>query len=185
MATGGCSVPQTGSDGAGLRLLAGLGLRIQPTYAALTPLRPTPPVHASLSGVSLTVTLRVAGTKASATGGFLFTHRGYSGPAVLDVSHHAVRAAAAGTPQPILAQWSAGDEAAWHAALQGGDGLVVSRLRGEAARAPGAAARRRSRARRRAAGSPRCAANTASRWSSVSAAIRCRGRATKDSARPK
>ncbi len=129
MATGGCSVPQTGSDGAGLRLLEGLGLRIQPTYAALTPLLAAPPVHASLSGVSLTVTLRVAGTKASATGGFLFTHRGYSGPAVLDVSHHAVRAAAAGTPQPILAQWSAGDEAAWHAALQGGDGLVVSRLR--------------------------------------------------------
>ena len=26
-------------------------------------------------------------------------------------------------------QWSAADDAAWHAALQGGDGLVVSRLR--------------------------------------------------------
>ena len=98
-------------------------------YAALTPLTATPAVHAGLSGVSLPVTLRVAGTKASASGGFLFTHRGYSGPAVLDVSHHAVRAAAAGRPQPILAQWSAADDAAWHATLQGGDGLVVSRLR--------------------------------------------------------
>ena len=129
MATGGCSVPQTGSDGSGLRLLEGLGLRIQPTYAALTPLLATPPIHAGLSGVSLPVTLRVAGTKASASGGFLFTHRGYSGPAVLDVSHHAVRAAAAGRPQPILAQWSAADDGAWHATLQGGDGHVVSRLR--------------------------------------------------------
>lgn len=129
MATGGCSVPQTGSDGAGLGLLQALGLRIHPTYPALTPLTATPPVHAGLAGVSLPVTLRVAGTKASASGGFLFTHRGYSGPAVLDVSHHAVRAAAAGRPQPILAQWSAAGDADWHATLQGGDGLVVSRLR--------------------------------------------------------
>jgi predicted Rossmann fold flavoprotein len=129
MATGGCSVPQTGSDGAGLELLRGLGLRVQRTYAALTPLTATPAVHASLSGVSLPVTLRVAGEKASASGGFLFTHRGYSGPAVLDVSHHAVRAAAEGRPQPILAQWSTADEGAWHTALQGGDGLIVSRLR--------------------------------------------------------
>ena len=129
MATGGCSVPQTGSDGAGIELLRALGLRIHPTYAALTPLTATPAVHASLSGVSLPVTLRVSGTKASASGGFLFTHRGYSGPAVLDVSHHAVRAAVAGRPQPILAQWSAAGDADWHATLQGGDGLVVSRLR--------------------------------------------------------
>jgi predicted Rossmann fold flavoprotein len=129
MATGGCSVPTTGSDGGGLRLLEGLGLRIQPTYAALTPLVAVPAIHAGLSGVSLPVTLRVAGTKASASGGFLFTHRGYSGPAVLDVSHHAVRAAAAGRSQPILVQWSAADDAAWHATLQGGDGHVVSRLR--------------------------------------------------------
>jgi predicted Rossmann fold flavoprotein len=81
--------------------------------------------------VSLNVRLRArAGAKTKEThGGFLFTHRGYSGPAVLDVSHHAVRAAMAGRPQPILAQWSPDGDAAWHATLQGGDGLVVSRLR--------------------------------------------------------
>jgi predicted Rossmann fold flavoprotein len=129
MATGGCSVPQTGSDGGGLRLLAQLGVAVRTPYPALTPLLADPPVHAGLSGVSLPVTLRVAGTRASASGGFLFTHRGYSGPAVLDVSHHAVRAAADGRPQPILVQWSAADDAAWHAALQGGDALVVTRLR--------------------------------------------------------
>jgi predicted Rossmann fold flavoprotein len=129
MATGGCSVPQTGSDGAGLGLLGALGIRVHAPYAALTPLTAAPAIHAPLAGVSLPVTLRVAGTKASASGGFLFTHRGYSGPALLDVSHHAVRAAAAGRPQPILAQWSAADDGAWHATLQGGDGLVVSRLR--------------------------------------------------------
>ena len=129
VASGGLSVPQTGSDGAGLAMLAGLGHRVHAPYAALTPLVSAPPVHAGLAGVSLAVTLRVAGTKASASGGFLFTHRGYSGPAVLDVSHHAVRAAAAGRAQPILVQWTTAGEAAWHEALQGSDGLVVSRLR--------------------------------------------------------
>ena len=129
VATGGCSVPQTGSDGAGLRILEALGHRVHPTYPALTPLTAEPAVHAALAGVSLPVTIRVAGTRASASGGFLFTHRGYSGPAVLDVSHHAVRAAAEHRSQRLLVQWSAADDAAWHAALQGGDGLVVSRLR--------------------------------------------------------
>jgi predicted Rossmann fold flavoprotein len=129
VATGGLSVPRTGSDGAGLAMLRHLGHTIHPTYAALTPLTATPPVHASLSGLSLPVTLRVGGTKAAATGGFLFTHRGYSGPAVLDVSHHAVRAAAAGRPQPILAQWTTLVDTDWHEVLQGGDALVLSRLR--------------------------------------------------------
>ena len=130
VATGGLSVPLTGSDGGGLSILESLGHHVHAPYAALTPLTADPAVHAGLSGVSLPVTLRVAGTKATATGGFLFTHRGYSGPAVLDVSHHAVRATVARRAQPILVQWSPGtDEAAWHAALQGDDALVVTRLR--------------------------------------------------------
>ena len=33
-------------------------------------------------------------------GGMLFTHRGFSGPAVLDLSHHKVMAMLRGTPQP-------------------------------------------------------------------------------------
>jgi hypothetical protein len=52
-----------------------------------------------LAGVSLRVTLTArdaAGTRASASGGFLFTHRGYSGPSVLDVSHVVVRSRAGG-----------------------------------------------------------------------------------------
>ena len=38
LATGGLSVPKTGSDGRGLSILEKLGLTIHPTYAALTPL---------------------------------------------------------------------------------------------------------------------------------------------------
>ena len=51
---------------------------------------------AHLSGISLpvTITARSGAREAQATGGFLFTHHGYSGPSVLDVSHVAVRSLA-------------------------------------------------------------------------------------------
>src|SRR5919112_234185 len=37
VATGGLSVPNTGSDGLGFAMLAGLGHTVHPTYPALTP----------------------------------------------------------------------------------------------------------------------------------------------------
>ncbi|HET9011307.1 MAG TPA: aminoacetone oxidase family FAD-binding enzyme, partial [Gemmatimonadaceae bacterium] len=93
VATGGLSVPNTGSDGTGLRIIERLGHTMHPTYAALTPLTADPAPFGILSGVSLPVTLtaRSATRTATATGGFLFTHHGYSGPSVLDVSHVVVR----------------------------------------------------------------------------------------------
>ena len=96
LAAGGLSVPATGSDGFGLHALAALGHTIHPTYAALTPVTCDPAPFGALSGVSFPVTLtaRSATRTASATGGFLFTHRGYSGPSTLDVSHVVVRARA-------------------------------------------------------------------------------------------
>ncbi len=117
---GGLSVPATGSDGFGLALARRLGHEVHATYPALTPLTAEPPVHAALAGVSLAVTLRAPGHKgAEATGGFLFTHRGYSGPAVLDLSHHAVRSRlGGGARQPLLVQWGALDAEAWDALLQ-------------------------------------------------------------------
>ena len=121
VATGGLSVPNTGSDGTGLRILEGLGHDIHPTYAALTPITAAEPALAALSGVSLTVTLtaRDAVRAASATGGFLFTHRGYSGPSVLDVSHVVVRSRIEGDATArITVQWTAHGEAEWEAALR-------------------------------------------------------------------
>lgn len=111
VATGGLSVPNTGSDGFGLRELARLGHVMHPVYAALTPITAANPVFASLSGVSLPVTLSarddVAKRSATASGGFLFTHQGYSGPAVLDVSHVAVRSRAESSSQARLTvQWT-------------------------------------------------------------------------------
>jgi predicted Rossmann fold flavoprotein len=131
LATGGLSVPTTGSDGFGLQLAASLGHAVNPTYPALTPLLADPPVHADLSGVSLNVTLTAGGRRsAESEGGFLFTHRGYSGPAVLDISHVPVRARLEGEPAPVLVRWGSLDAVGWAAALEArGSGTVLAALR--------------------------------------------------------
>jgi predicted Rossmann fold flavoprotein len=126
VATGGLSVPNTGSTGWGLRAAERLGHSVHPTYAALTPLlaesgpeSPSPFAH--LSGVSLPVSLtaRSNGRRSQASGGFLFTHRGYSGPSVLDVSHVAVRSLAeAAPPADISVQWTPLADREWEAALR-------------------------------------------------------------------
>src|SRR4051812_34827626 len=135
LATGGLSVPATGSDGFGLDALAKLGHTIHPTYAALTPLTCEPAPFASLSGVSLTVTLtaRSASRSSIATGGFLFTHRGYSGPSVLDVSHVAVRSIAEPGPRAtIRVRWSPLGDAEWESALRpSGARTVAGAVRAE------------------------------------------------------
>jgi predicted Rossmann fold flavoprotein len=130
LATGGLSVPATGSDGVGLRLARQFGHVVHETYPALTSLVSDPPLHEALAGISLPVRVRVPGSRPmDVRGGFLFTHRGYSGPAVLDVSHRAVRARMAGERQAVLVQWTDLNEVEWNAALRPSDGLVVSRVR--------------------------------------------------------
>ena len=116
LATGGRSVPNTGSDGAGLDMLMRLGHTIHPTYAALTPLTAQPAPFGVLAGVSLRVgiTAQSAHETARAEGGFLFTHHGYSGPAVLDVSHVAVRSRAA----RVTVRWGGLGRAEWEQALR-------------------------------------------------------------------
>ncbi|MBL0937737.1 MAG: aminoacetone oxidase family FAD-binding enzyme [Gemmatimonadaceae bacterium] len=122
VATGGLSVPNTGSDGTGLRILERLGHTLHPTYAALTPITSNDPVFAELSGISFSVTLdaRGAGRDAKASGGFLFTHRGYSGPSALNVSHVLVRSRLenANPPAVLRVQWTDLDEAAWDTRLR-------------------------------------------------------------------
>jgi predicted Rossmann fold flavoprotein len=129
LATGGLSVPATGNDGAGLRVAAELGHRLHDTYPALTPLTTEPGVHAALAGVSLDVRLRAreSGGTIEARGGFLFTHRGYSGPAVLDVSHVAVRSLVAGGERAALrVQWSPLGRSGWEEELAASRGLAVT-----------------------------------------------------------
>lgn len=129
LATGGLSVPATGSDGSGLRMAEGLGHTIHPLYPALTPLTESPPRHAPLAGVSLTVTVDAPGSGRSSTGGFLFTHRGFSGPAVLNVSDVAVRSRLEGGHAPLAVSWTSEPPEVWDARLRGGGGTVGSTLR--------------------------------------------------------
>ena len=99
LATGGLSLPKTGSDGWGYEAARRFGHRIVPTTPALVPLvldatRPTS-MHRSLSGVSHPAELdvRVDGTTvARVPGALLWTHFGLSGPAALDASRHWLRA---------------------------------------------------------------------------------------------
>ncbi|CAA9296988.1 MAG: NAD(FAD)-utilizing dehydrogenases, partial [uncultured Gemmatimonadaceae bacterium] len=146
VATGGLSVPNTGSDGTGLGILERLGHVVHPTYAALTPLTADGPADATadgpadgtadrtpfagLAGISLRVALtaRADGRAASASGGFLFTHRGYSGPSVLDVSHVVVRSRAHGAALParLTVRWTPHDDAAWESLLRPQGGRAVA-----------------------------------------------------------
>jgi predicted Rossmann fold flavoprotein len=132
IATGGLSVPSTGSDGFAFRALASLGHTIHPTYPALTPLTLDPPRWADLAGLSLEATVAAASAHdhREAHGGFLFTHRGYSGPAVLDVSHVAVRGRLAGESKAALTvSWTPYDREAWRTMLAPASGQVGTVVR--------------------------------------------------------
>jgi hypothetical protein len=132
VATGGLSVPTTGSTGTGLEIATALGHVVHRTYPALTPLLAAGEPHARLAGVSLDVRIRAevgeTALRAEARGGFLFTHRGYSGPSVLDVSHVVSRASASGTAARVRVQWSDRDEVAWRRELIDSPGRVVNVL---------------------------------------------------------
>lgn len=86
-------MPTTGSDGTGLRIAAGLGHSMVPTAPALVPLTGVHPDLAHLAGVSCEVMLTAttpSGARKSLCGSMLFTHKGYSGPVVLDISQWVV-----------------------------------------------------------------------------------------------
>lgn len=97
MATGGLSLPKTGSDGRGLSIAASLGHTIVPTTAALVPLVTTddPPLHQALTGISQEAELALwldGSISRRLRGSLLWTHFGLSGPVVLDMSRHWLRA---------------------------------------------------------------------------------------------
>ena len=96
LATGGQSLPKTGSDGAGFALAASLGHSIVPPTPALAPLVLDGSFHRGLAGVSHPAAITISSdTRAVArvAGSLLWTHFGVSGPAALDASRHWHRAA--------------------------------------------------------------------------------------------
>ncbi|MDQ1593043.1 MAG: hypothetical protein QOG71_3670 [Pyrinomonadaceae bacterium] len=89
VATGGLSIPQLGATDFGYQLARQFDLRIEPTRPALVPLTLPSETQArftDLSGVSLDALAECGG--ASFRENILVTHRGLSGPAILQVSSY-------------------------------------------------------------------------------------------------
>ena len=104
LATGGRSLPKTGSDGFGYGLARALGHGYVETTPGLAPLVLRGSRHAALAGIAhpASLTLRVDGRVATRLGGpLLWTHFGASGPVVLNMSRHWHRAVLAGAAADV------------------------------------------------------------------------------------
>ncbi len=115
LATGGQSLPKSGSDGAGFAMARRLGHTIVPTTPALVPLLldGIDSVHRDVSGVSHDVELAVWVERAVAirlTGSLLWTHFGISGPVALNASRHWLRAQLEGRPASMTANLRPGQQ---------------------------------------------------------------------------
>jgi len=113
LATGGKSLPKTGSDGGGLEIARRLGHTIVPTTPALAPLllADDDAMHRELTGVAHDVELaiRVDGTIAiRLVGAMLWTHFGVSGPVALNASRHWLRAAMDGHAATVTVSFHPG-----------------------------------------------------------------------------
>ena len=88
-ATGGLSIPSMGASGLGYQLATQFGHALQPRRAGLVPLTLSGlPLQqfAGLAGVALPV--EATANKVSFTNAMLITHRGVSGPSILQISNY-------------------------------------------------------------------------------------------------
>ncbi|MDH3216915.1 MAG: NAD(P)/FAD-dependent oxidoreductase [Candidatus Krumholzibacteria bacterium] len=129
LASGGLSLPKSGSDGAGLNMAVALGHGMVPTYPALVPLLSNERRWNTLSGVSLCARVKVERDRRTideAEGEMLFTHRGFSGPVILDMSHYVTR----DRDVALRVHWGGCDVDDWSSVLgQGGRATVASTVR--------------------------------------------------------
>jgi predicted Rossmann fold flavoprotein len=112
LATGGRSLPKTGSDGWGYQLAQSLGHSVVPTTPALAPLLLEGDLHAGLSGVAhrAAAVLHTGGTpRIRLQGDWLWTHFGASGPLALNLSRHWHRADLQGQAADVLLSVCAGE----------------------------------------------------------------------------
>lgn len=89
VATGGLSIPTLGATGFGYELAQQFGLSMKPTRAGLVPFTLQPDLKAQLAplaGISTDVTVRSGGQTFAEP--MLVTHRGLSGPAMLQISSY-------------------------------------------------------------------------------------------------
>ncbi|MBI3833503.1 MAG: aminoacetone oxidase family FAD-binding enzyme [Planctomycetes bacterium] len=95
LATGGRSLPKSGSDGLGFQLAQSLGHSLVEQTPGLVPLELDDTFHGELSGIAHEVELTIKTAHENPvriSGPMLWTHFGVSGPAVLDASRHWHRA---------------------------------------------------------------------------------------------
>lgn len=99
IATGGITYPQTGSDGSMFKALEKCGIAIVEPKSALAPIHVKNYPYSEISGVSVSdvtvtafssdITSTCKGKAARMTGDLLFTHNGFSGPVILNISRYA------------------------------------------------------------------------------------------------
>ncbi len=111
LATGGKSLPKTGSDGHGFDIAKSLGHTITPrVFPALVPLT-LPPGHfiRELSGLTVPATLEVRSSQGKKiiafTNSTLCTHWGLSGPSVLDISRYYLDAKFNDSATTLVVNW--------------------------------------------------------------------------------
>jgi hypothetical protein len=103
VATGGLSIPKMGATGFGYDIARQFSIPIEPCRPALVPLTLSGAEHAQfadLTGISAPIT--VACDRRSFHEKMLFTHRGLSGPAILQISSYWKK------PEAIRVDWSPG-----------------------------------------------------------------------------
>jgi len=91
MATGGLSIPATGATGFGYEIAKQFGVPVTPLRAGLVPLALDAPElerYGMLSGVSFDAISRCDDSAAHFHAATLLTHRGLSGPAILQISNY-------------------------------------------------------------------------------------------------
>lgn len=117
LATGGKSLPKTGSDGGGYQLARSLGHSLtECIFPALVPLvLDASSFVRSLSGLTLPATIELrSGTGKrlhTVTDSTLCTHFGISGPGVLDISRHYIRARMDDAGASLYINWLPGETA--------------------------------------------------------------------------
>lgn len=89
VATGGLSIPKMGATPFGYQIAQQFGIKVWPTRAGLVPLTLQPEdktVFAALSGIAIPCEIRTQ--RQTFKENLLFTHRGLSGPAILQISSY-------------------------------------------------------------------------------------------------
>ena len=89
IATGGLSIPKIGASGFGYDIARQFGMNVSPTRAGLVPLTFTDNMLDRCKALSgLSVEASVSFGKTDFAEGFLFIHRGLSGPSILQISSY-------------------------------------------------------------------------------------------------